>query len=197
MPDATGPFPTGETPDEPRRRLPRRHRPQDAGAAAGPGRAPPHGRRPGGTTLFDTLGNPFWYKDADGFLSYTLFDLATGAALVTIDDVNTHQTGDFSGLPSGWVTPAGGGLNLQTQYAVDDMGRPTQETDPEGGVLPRWCQVVPRWPGPGPGAVWQRWGAVATQRAGEERLAPRHPFATAGKKVGKGVRGGPELGRGR
>ena len=52
------------------------------------------------TTFFDTYGRPIWSKDADGFLNYTAYDLATGAVVKTIADVNTADTGDFSDLPS-------------------------------------------------------------------------------------------------
>jgi RHS repeat-associated protein len=48
--------------------------------------------------------------------------------------VDTTRTGDFQNLPSGWVTPAGGGLHLITQIAVDSLGRPTVTTDPNGNV---------------------------------------------------------------
>ena len=52
----------------------------------------------------------------------------------TIADVDTTQTGDFADLPSGWSTPAGGGLHLTTTYEVDALGRTTKETDPNGDV---------------------------------------------------------------
>ena len=52
----------------------------------------------------------------------------------TIDDVDTTQTGDFTGLPSGWSTPSGGGLHLISQSQVDGLGRPTEKTDPNGNV---------------------------------------------------------------
>jgi hypothetical protein len=62
-------------------------------------------------TFFDTLKNPVWTKDGDGFLTYTAVDQATGAVVKTIDDVNVVDTGDFTNLPSGWTTPSGGGGN--------------------------------------------------------------------------------------
>ena len=86
------------------------------------------------TAFFDAYGRTIWTKDADGFLTYTAYDAASGAVTKTIDDVNTADTGDFSGLPTGWTTPAGGGLELITQYVVDALGRPTQETSPGGNV---------------------------------------------------------------
>jgi RHS repeat-associated protein len=86
------------------------------------------------TTYFDGFGRPVWSKDGGGYLSYTAYDPATGAVSKTIDDVNTADTGDFTGLPSGWSTPSGGGLELVTQYVVDALGRPTKVTDPDGNV---------------------------------------------------------------
>jgi hypothetical protein len=44
--------------------------------------------------------------------------------------VNTAKTTDFTGLPTGWMTPAGGGLHLITPMTVDTLGRTTQRVDP-------------------------------------------------------------------
>jgi RHS repeat-associated protein len=58
--------------------------------------------------------------------------------------VSSHVNGTplsatFAGLavgaldaPGGWVTPAGGGLNLVSRYQVDGLGRTTSTTDPNG-----------------------------------------------------------------
>jgi RHS repeat-associated protein len=86
------------------------------------------------TTYYDTYGREVWHKDGDGFLSYTAYDAATGVVVKSIADVDTTRTGDFTGLPSGWSTPAGGGLHLVTQYQVDTLGRTTKETSPAGNV---------------------------------------------------------------
>jgi RHS repeat-associated protein len=86
------------------------------------------------TTFFDRNGHPIWRKDADGFLTYMSYDLATGALTRMIRDVDTTQTADFTGLPSGWTTPAGGGLHLLTQMNVDSLGRDTSIVDPNGNV---------------------------------------------------------------
>jgi RHS repeat-associated protein len=48
--------------------------------------------------------------------------------------VNTSSPSLPPGLPSGWSTPSGGGLNLVTAMAVDALGRTTQLTDPAGNV---------------------------------------------------------------
>jgi RHS repeat-associated protein len=86
------------------------------------------------TTVFDAYGRPPWGKDADGFLTYAAYDQASGAVVKAIDDVNTADTGDFTGLPSGWTTPSGGGLELITATQVDALGRTTKVTDPNGNV---------------------------------------------------------------
>ncbi len=86
------------------------------------------------TTVDDVYGRPIWTKDGDGFIDYTAYDPATGAVVKSIQDVDTTQTSEFTGLPSGWSTPTGGGLNLVTTYQVDSQGRTTEETDPDGNV---------------------------------------------------------------
>ncbi len=87
------------------------------------------------TVVYDTLGQPVWTMDANGYIDYTKYDTEnSGAVVETITDVNTSDTGDFSNLPSGWTTPAGGGLNLVTSYQVDNQGRTIEETDPNGNV---------------------------------------------------------------
>ena len=73
-------------------------------------------------------------KDADGYLEYMAYDVATGAQITDIQDVNTADTSEFTDLPSGWSTPSGGGLNLVTQDMVDDKGRTIKETSPAGNV---------------------------------------------------------------
>ncbi len=82
----------------------------------------------------DVYGRAAWAKDGDGFLSYVAYDQATGAVAKTIADVDTTHTSDFTGLPSGWSTPSGGGLHLITQHEVNGLGRETKLTDPAGNV---------------------------------------------------------------
>jgi hypothetical protein len=94
----------------------------------GPGMAAPT------TTYFDALERPTWGKDAAGYLHYTEYDPATGAVVKSIVDVDSTQTSDFVGLPSGWSTPSGGGLHLRATAEVDAFGRPTASTDPNGNV---------------------------------------------------------------
>ncbi|MFQ3649983.1 MAG: RHS repeat-associated core domain-containing protein [Gemmataceae bacterium] len=86
------------------------------------------------TTVFDAFGRPIWQKDGGGFLTYIEYDQATGAVLKHIRDVDTTQTSTFTNLPSGWTTPAGGGLHLMTTYEVDALGRVTKKVHPNGRV---------------------------------------------------------------
>jgi RHS repeat-associated protein len=96
------------------------------------------------TTVYDNYSRPIWTRNsinpnpampvADGFISYTEYDQATGAVVKTIEDVDTSRTSDFQNLPAGWVTPAGGGLHLRTLTEVDTLGRPTAVTRPNGNV---------------------------------------------------------------
>jgi YD repeat-containing protein len=86
------------------------------------------------TTYLDSYGRAVWTKDADGFLGYLQYDTATGAVVKAIADVNTANTSDFSGLPTGWSTPSGGGLHLISTMQVDGLGRTTKLTDPAGDV---------------------------------------------------------------
>jgi RHS repeat-associated protein len=86
------------------------------------------------TSVFDTYGRTIWTRDGDGFINYTAYDQGTGAVVESIVDVNTANTSDFVNLPSGWATPTGGGLNLVTSYVVDNFGRATTTTSPNGNV---------------------------------------------------------------
>jgi len=86
------------------------------------------------TTFFDVYGRAIWHKNADGFIDYTAYDQATGAVIKTITDVDTTKTTDFTGLPTGWVTPSGGGLHLISTFVVDSLGRATQSSDSNGNV---------------------------------------------------------------
>lgn len=76
---------------------------------------------------FDEHGYAVWSMNERGFISRRMVDVPTGAITKTIEDVDTSLYGD---VPSGWVTPSGGGLNLVTDYDNDDLGRPTQTLGP-------------------------------------------------------------------
>lgn len=82
----------------------------------------------------NNYGQVVWQKNGDGFLSYTNYDLATGAVVKQISDVNTADTSDFSGLPTGWTTPTGGGAELITSMAVDGLGRITELSSPNANA---------------------------------------------------------------
>jgi RHS repeat-associated protein len=84
--------------------------------------------------VFDAVGRELWSRDGDGFLRHTQYDGQTGTVVKSIVDVDTTRTSDFQNLPSGWATPAGGGLHLVTTHEVDSLGRITKATDPNGNV---------------------------------------------------------------
>ena len=108
--------------------------------------------------VYNQFGLPVWTMDEKGYITYTAYDNATGAVIQNIQDVNTanlsdleNYTGAYAGgtlsfgsngynqygvpaLPTGWATPAGGGLNLVTSYKVDNLGRPTEITSPNGNI---------------------------------------------------------------
>ena len=115
-----------------------------------------------------------WTKDGGGFLNYMKHDLATGAVVETITDVNTFSDlfDQGSGLPDGWSTPAGGGANLTTTMVVDGLGRTTKLTDPSGRVTytvycdycpssTPWVQEVFTYPG---------WNAPTQQPTGPTQV---------------------------
>jgi len=104
------------------------------------------------TVFYDTYGRPIWSKDAAGFLHFTAYDQKTGAVIKTIADVDTTQTADFANKPSAWTTPTGGGMHAKTTYEVDDLGRPTKTTDPNGNItytvyddIDREIRIYPGW----------------------------------------------------
>lgn len=70
--------------------------------------------------VFDELGRLRWLKDARGAISYREYDLATGALVQTIQDVDTTRMVD---VPEGWHTVLGWGLHLVTDYGTDSQGR--------------------------------------------------------------------------
>jgi hypothetical protein len=76
---------------------------------------------------FDDQGRMTWQMDERGFITQYVRKSLTGEVLQRIDDVDTATA---SGVPAGWSTPAGGGLNLVTDYEYDCIGRVTQELGP-------------------------------------------------------------------
>ncbi|MBL8812383.1 MAG: glycosyltransferase, partial [Planctomycetaceae bacterium] len=80
---------------------------------------------------FDTSSRRTWAMDERGFIAHNVYNLATGALIRQIQDVDTTQV---VGAPPGWTTPAGGGLNLITDAISDDQGRITQSLGPSHTV---------------------------------------------------------------
>ncbi|WP_437191561.1 glycosyltransferase [Planctomicrobium sp. SH527] len=76
---------------------------------------------------YDELGRLTWSMDERGFISNTVYSLGTGGVVQQTQDV---QTSTATGVPSGWTTPAGGGLNLVSDNLVDDQGRTIQSLGP-------------------------------------------------------------------
>ena len=106
------------------------------------------------TDVYDINGNLIWSKDGDGYINYYAYDLATGALIKSIVDVNTSDTSDFdsSSLPTGWSTISGAGLELITSYVVDLQGRTTKMTDPNGNItyivyddIDHWTKTYTGW----------------------------------------------------
>lgn len=79
-------------------------------------------------SVFNEFGLRTWFKNERGFITHFVYDAITNALVQRIDDVDTSIV---SGAPAGWVTPAGGGLNLVTDYTNDDQGRVVEELGPE------------------------------------------------------------------
>jgi hypothetical protein len=78
------------------------------------------------TEIYDEQGQLIWSRDARGFITYRAYDPVTMALIQEIQDVDSAKLS----LPSGWTTPAGGGLHLITDYEVDLLGRTTQTLGP-------------------------------------------------------------------
>lgn len=85
------------------------------------------------TQIFDVQGRVTWQRNARGYISFSVYDQATGALIQSIQDVDTSLA---SGVPFGWATPEGGGLNLITDYENDTQGRNLRTLAP-------WIEVDP------------------------------------------------------
>ncbi|MBI3860974.1 MAG: hypothetical protein HY290_03680 [Planctomycetia bacterium] len=75
---------------------------------------------------FDTYSNLIWKMDERGYITGMTYDIPTGALIQQIDDVNTSLVS----APSGWTTPADGGLHLITDFEHDAQGRQIQSLGP-------------------------------------------------------------------
>ncbi|MCH8991747.1 MAG: RHS repeat-associated core domain-containing protein, partial [Acidobacteria bacterium] len=82
------------------------------------------------TERFDVYGKRLWLRDPRGFISNFTYDDVTGTMTQQIEDVDGAKVT----LPSGWSTPAGGGLNLVTDFEHDATGRTTQALGPAHDV---------------------------------------------------------------
>ncbi len=86
------------------------------------------------TWVVNTDGRMTWLKDAAGFLTHYQYDPASGGMTLAVSDVNATVPYEYSGLPAGWSTPAGGGLHQLSRFEVDAFARGTKATDPRGRV---------------------------------------------------------------
>ncbi len=85
-------------------------------------------------SFFNQFGQDVWNEDADGNISYTAYDAATGAMTQFVQDVGSSDAAALGGLPSGWSVASGSHLNLTSSAAVDALGRTTMYTDPDGNI---------------------------------------------------------------
>jgi hypothetical protein len=129
------------------------------------------GSSPTSTDVYNSLGQLVWSQDANGSISYTAYDPATGAVNEQIQDVNfgasynvgnTQFDNDLGLLPESWGLPTTG-KNLVTTYHVDSQGRTIEEIDPDGDVTCRGRRKTSNVPFSGPNAganlsVGLRWG---------------------------------------
>lgn len=76
---------------------------------------------------FDEYGYLTWTMDERGYINRNIYDIPTGTVTQQIQDVDTGEATD---VPAGWVTPSGGGLNLISDFELDDRGRIIQELGP-------------------------------------------------------------------
>lgn len=76
---------------------------------------------------YDERGRTSWTMNERGYIDHVIYDLATGALIQQITDVDTSTA---TGVPSGWSTQSDGGLNLVTDFQSDDLGRTIQTLGP-------------------------------------------------------------------
>lgn len=87
------------------------------------------------TEYLDSYGRTIWSKDPLGHVSYAAYDVKTGALVKSIADVNyaSLSSGEQTSFDAtGWTHPSG--LHLVTTSVVDDQGRTTKLTDPNGNI---------------------------------------------------------------
>jgi RHS repeat-associated protein/uncharacterized delta-60 repeat protein len=88
--------------------------------------------------VYDQYGYQTWTKDADGALTYTQYDPVTGGIVKEVQDADPSAITDPTapaptrGYTGGPTLPAA--LNLTSTAVLDDLGRTTEMTDPNGNV---------------------------------------------------------------
>ena len=88
---------------------------------------------------FDAEGHRTWRKNELGIITHWQWDSASGILTRMIADVDTTQV---SGVPTGWTTVAGAGLNLVSDYQYDQLGRRIRSLGPvHQAVLDRQSSV--------------------------------------------------------
>jgi hypothetical protein len=85
-------------------------------------------------TYYDSYGRPVWTVDANGYITYTKYDTATGAIVEQVQDVNPTTITDPSVTGPTRSSSLPTALALTTTTQVDGLGRATKVTDPDGNV---------------------------------------------------------------
>jgi hypothetical protein len=85
-------------------------------------------------TYYDAYGRISWTQDGDGYLNYSTYDDSTGAVTKQILGVDTSQSSDFTGKPTDFPNAVIDGPHIKTVIDVDNQGRATKVTDPDGNV---------------------------------------------------------------
>lgn len=76
---------------------------------------------------FDEYGYLIWKMDERGYINRTIYNVPKGKIIQRVFDVDTGQA---TGVPVGWTTPSGGGLNLIQDLEQDEQGRLVQALGP-------------------------------------------------------------------
>ncbi len=77
---------------------------------------------------YDPYGKRILSRDPSGFITSYEYDLATGAVIRKVEDVDVRKS---TRVPAHWAAVAEGGAHLVTDYVVDDQGRTTRTLGPE------------------------------------------------------------------
>ena len=91
---------------------------------------------PGGTTpwqtkeVFDASGNPVWEEDADKRFTYNSYWPVTGLLQTTIADCTTDYSVGSETIPAPPDALPASGVNAETDYSNDPLGRVTQVLGP-------------------------------------------------------------------